>query len=73
MSYRIATQAGNQHLHDVCDTSGLTPCIHHSAAANSKFMIGPKTKTATIEAVIAAVHFDGGMEAALAVIRHLKI
>ncbi|KAK7752909.1 hypothetical protein SLS62_005068 [Diatrype stigma] len=73
MTYRISTQAGNQHLHDVCDAAGLTPCIHHSASEKSKFMIGPKTKTATVEAVIAAVHFDSGMEAALAVIRHLKI
>lgn len=75
ISHRIHTQAGNQRLHDICDASGLTPCIHHGAwaADRARFMIGPKTKTATVEAAIAAAHLDGGMEAALGVIRHLKI
>ena len=71
ITYRIDTLAGNQHLHDVCDASGLTPCIQNNPS--QKAMLGVKTKTATVEAVIAAVYYDGGMEAAEAAIRHLKI
>ena len=64
-------QAGNQHLQHVCDASGLTPCIEGNPS--QKTWVSPKTKTATVEAVIAAAHYDGGMEAAEAVILNLKI
>ena len=69
-SIRISEQANNQRLHDICDKSGLTDCIE---APSQKLFIGSRTRTATVEAVIAAAYYDGGMEAAEHVLRTLKI
>ncbi|KAK8116891.1 uncharacterized protein PG998_005172 [Apiospora kogelbergensis] len=70
-SLRISRAANNGNLARVCDTSCLTDCIvlHESTQG----FASDKMKGTTVEAVLGAVFLDADLEAALAVMRQLKI
>ncbi|RYP18044.1 hypothetical protein DL765_004160 [Monosporascus sp. GIB2] len=68
---RISARTRNVRLQEVCDDSGLTACIQNNPSQG--WMVQPRTKTAAVEAVVAAAHCDGGMPAARTVMLKLGI
>ncbi|TDZ27824.1 Ribonuclease 3 [Colletotrichum spinosum] len=67
----IQQHANNDRLAILCDVIGLTRCINRNASQQGG--VSPKTKTATIEAIIGAVYKDGDLEAAEEVIKSMGI
>ncbi|RYP44948.1 hypothetical protein DL769_011489 [Monosporascus sp. CRB-8-3] len=66
---RISARSRNARLQEICDGSGLTACIQNNPSQGG--VVQPRTKTATVEAVVAAAHCDGGMPAAQTVMLNL--
>ncbi|KAF6823581.1 RNase [Colletotrichum musicola] len=68
---RIQAYASNERLARLCDSLGLTVCINGNPSQQG--MRSARVKAATIEAVIAAVFQDAGLEAAEEVIDNIDV
>ncbi|KAH9887762.1 ribonuclease III domain-containing protein [Xylariomycetidae sp. FL2044] len=71
MSKLVDTVTSNDNLARACDDSGLTKCINGNPSQDGR--VFPRTKSATVEAVIASAYLDGGEAAAKTVMRHLRL
>ncbi|KAF6800967.1 RNase [Colletotrichum sojae] len=68
---RIQAYASNEHLARLCDSLGLTACINGNPSQQG--MRSMRVKAASVEAVIAAVFQDAGLEAAEEVIDNIGL
>ncbi|KAK2730150.1 ribonuclease III [Colletotrichum kahawae] len=71
MNRRVVTLANNARLESLCDNSGLTRCINVSPVNGG--VVSRDNKSATVEATVAAVFFDAGIDAAERVMENLGI
>jgi dsRNA-specific ribonuclease len=69
-SQQIQTIGNNEALASLCDSAGLTPFINRNP---SDLYTAPRTKAATIEAVVGAAYKHDGMICAAQVMRNLNI
>lgn len=63
--------AGNENLAAIFDMAHLSPHVIGNPA--QKGMMSTKIKATVVEALLGAVYEDAGLDAALAVMRHLQI
>ncbi|WQF82349.1 Putative ribonuclease III domain-containing protein [Colletotrichum destructivum] len=68
---RIKYCVNNERLARIFDEVGLVSCINQNPSQG--IHLGPRTKSATIEAIIGAVAMDGGLQAAREVAQHLGV
>ncbi|TQN69510.1 Ribonuclease 3 [Colletotrichum shisoi] len=68
---RIKYCVNNDRLAQIFDEVGLASCINQNPSQG--ILVGSKTKSATIEAIIGAVAMDDGLQAAREVAQHLGV
>ncbi|KAH8847068.1 hypothetical protein MCOR27_010620 [Pyricularia oryzae] len=70
-SQRMDRVANNNNLASIFDTAHLGP--HVTGNPSQQGMIAVRTKATVVEALLGAVYEDSDIQAAFAVIRHLRI